>query len=240
MRGSGKGWVTAEYSMLPARQRSGVTRGGQRQAIGEDPGDPAPDRPVVAGRLRPRGTREMQVTVDCDVLQADAGRGPRRSAVRTWRCTTPSAGCSSRACCAPPLTDAVAAVSVASSTGLHARSSLLGGFEGRGGHERVMTEPAVSSRCRHGRGLAFSRGELDQLLELAESASPAAHASAVLAQRPLAVSDDDHAVPVFVLATRTLTRHRDRAILARVALRPRPSDVPRWSRTARPSSTTLG
>jgi ribonuclease PH len=74
LRGTGKGWVTAEYSMLPAAttERSGreVTRG--------RPGGRTQEIQRLIGRalrsvtdLRTMG--ERMVTIDCDVLQADAG-----------------------------------------------------------------------------------------------------------------------------------------------------------------------
>ena len=54
MRGSGKGWVTAEYSLLPGSTGgAGRTRGRQGQAVRADPGDPAPDRPLAALGVRP-------------------------------------------------------------------------------------------------------------------------------------------------------------------------------------------
>ena len=53
MRGSGKGWVTAEYSMLPGLvARAGRPRGGQGQAERAHGRDPAADRPLPAGRVR--------------------------------------------------------------------------------------------------------------------------------------------------------------------------------------------
>ena len=72
MRGSGKGWVTAEYSMLPGSSPERVRR--------ETKG--AKGRTQEIQRLIGRSLRavcdmetlgEMQVTVDCDVLQADGG-----------------------------------------------------------------------------------------------------------------------------------------------------------------------
>ena len=74
MRGSGKGWVTAEYSMLPG---SSPDRIGREAARGKQSG-----RTVEIQRLIGRSLRaacdmvalgERQVTVDCDVLQADGG-----------------------------------------------------------------------------------------------------------------------------------------------------------------------
>ena len=52
-RASGKGWVTAEYSMLPGLvARADPARGEGRQAVRPHPGDPAPHRPGAAGRVR--------------------------------------------------------------------------------------------------------------------------------------------------------------------------------------------
>ena len=58
MKGKGKGWVTAEYSMLPGSSPDRVKRGGEgRQAVRPHPGDPAPDRPGPASRVRHAGPR---------------------------------------------------------------------------------------------------------------------------------------------------------------------------------------
>jgi ribonuclease PH len=74
MRGSGKGWVTAEYSMLPGASPERV---GREAAKGKQSG-----RTVEIQRLIGRSLRaacdmtvlgERQVTVDCDALQADGG-----------------------------------------------------------------------------------------------------------------------------------------------------------------------
>ena len=74
LKGKGKGWVTAEYSMLPRstheRMRREVTRGqpsGRTQEIQRLIGRSL--RAVVdMGKLG-----ERQITVDCDVIQADGG-----------------------------------------------------------------------------------------------------------------------------------------------------------------------
>ena len=74
MSGSGKGWVTAEYSMLPGSSPERVDR---EAAKGKQSG-----RTVEIQRLIGRSLRaacdltvlgERQVVVDCDVLQADGG-----------------------------------------------------------------------------------------------------------------------------------------------------------------------
>ena len=74
MKGSGKGWVTAEYSMLPGSSPERVDR---EAAKGKQSG-----RTVEIQRLIGRSLRaacdmvllgERQIVVDCDVLQADGG-----------------------------------------------------------------------------------------------------------------------------------------------------------------------
>ena len=61
MQGRGKGWVTAEYAMLPAstgdRKAARRLQGQAGRARG---GDPAPDRPLAAGRRRLRGAGRTQ------------------------------------------------------------------------------------------------------------------------------------------------------------------------------------
>jgi ribonuclease PH len=74
LRGQGKGWVTAEYGMLP---RATHTRGRREAASGKQSG-----RTQEIQRLIGRGLRsvvdltalgERQITLDCDVIQADGG-----------------------------------------------------------------------------------------------------------------------------------------------------------------------
>jgi ribonuclease PH len=73
-RGSGEGWVTAEYAMLP---RATPTRN-QRESVQGRLGGRTQEIQRLIGRslravvdLRPLG--ERTITVDCDVLQADGG-----------------------------------------------------------------------------------------------------------------------------------------------------------------------
>jgi ribonuclease PH len=69
LEGKGKGWVTAEYAMLPraTHTRSGRNPGGRGQEIQRLIGRAL--RAAVDGKaLGPR-----QITVDCDVIQADGG-----------------------------------------------------------------------------------------------------------------------------------------------------------------------
>ena len=74
MRGTGKGWVTAEYSMLPGSTAERVTR---EAAKGKQSGRTQEIQRLIGRSLRAVcdlvALGEVQVTVDCDVLQADGG-----------------------------------------------------------------------------------------------------------------------------------------------------------------------
>ncbi len=74
LRGTGKGWVTGEYSMLPAA----TAERSQREVSRGRPGGRTQEIQRLIGRaLRSvtdlRRLGERVITVDCDVLQADAG-----------------------------------------------------------------------------------------------------------------------------------------------------------------------
>ncbi len=74
MRGSGKGWVTAEYSMLPGASPERIDR---EAAKGKQSGRTVEIQRLIGRSLRAvcdmRRLGERQVIVDCDVLQADGG-----------------------------------------------------------------------------------------------------------------------------------------------------------------------
>lgn len=74
MRGKGTGWVTAEYSMLPG---SSPERVGREAAKGKQSGRTVEIQRLIARSLRAACDMavlgERQVVVDCDVLQADGG-----------------------------------------------------------------------------------------------------------------------------------------------------------------------
>jgi ribonuclease PH len=74
MRGRGSGWVTAEYSMLPGSSPERVRR---EAAQGKQSGRTVEIQRLIARSLRAACDMnvlgERQVTVDCDVLQADGG-----------------------------------------------------------------------------------------------------------------------------------------------------------------------
>ena len=74
IKGSGKGWVTAEYGMLP---RSTGERMGREAARGKQGGRTMEIQRLIARSLRAvvdlAALGEQMITVDCDVIQADGG-----------------------------------------------------------------------------------------------------------------------------------------------------------------------
>ena len=74
LRGKGQGWVTAEYGMLP---RSTHTRTAREAAKGKQSGRTQEIQRLIGRSLRAvtdlKALGERQITLDCDVLQADGG-----------------------------------------------------------------------------------------------------------------------------------------------------------------------
>jgi len=74
LRGQGRGWVTAEYSMLPGSTQDRVEREAQK---GRPSGRTQEIQRLIGRSLRAvtdlHMVGEVQITVDCDVLQADGG-----------------------------------------------------------------------------------------------------------------------------------------------------------------------
>ncbi|MEW6486619.1 MAG: ribonuclease PH [Thermodesulfobacteriota bacterium] len=113
-KGSGKGWVTAEYGMLP---RATATRTPREAARGKQGGRTLEIQRLIGRSLRAvtdlQAFGERTVWVDCDVLQADGGTrtasitGAYVALVEAFRTLIRR-----NAVSAVPLRDAVAAVSV--------------------------------------------------------------------------------------------------------------------------------
>ena len=109
---SGQGWVTAEYGMLP---RATHTRGRREAAQGKQSGRTQEIQRLIGRSLRAvvdlKALGERQITLDCDVLQADGGTRTAAItgawvALRLRHADT----CSRKACCkADPILDQVAA-----------------------------------------------------------------------------------------------------------------------------------
>ncbi|TXG79377.1 MAG: ribonuclease PH, partial [Rhodocyclaceae bacterium] len=114
LRGKGQGWLTAEYGMLP---RSTHTRSAREAAKGKQSGRTQEIQRLIGRSLRAvldlSLLGERQLTVDCDVLQADGGT---RTASITGACVAVSdaiAGLMATGALARnPMKDMVAAVSV--------------------------------------------------------------------------------------------------------------------------------
>ncbi|MDE2135553.1 MAG: ribonuclease PH [Alphaproteobacteria bacterium] len=74
LRGSGKGWVTAEYGMLPRATHERMRR---EAAVGKQSGRTLEIQRLIGRSLRAvvdlTALGERQIVIDCDVLQADGG-----------------------------------------------------------------------------------------------------------------------------------------------------------------------
>jgi len=114
LKGRGSGWVTAEYGMLP---RATHTRGAREAAQGKQSGRTQEIQRLIGRSLRAvtdtAKLGERQVTIDCDVLQADGGT--RCASITGAMVALADAVAGLRAkglVAADPLRDFVAAVSV--------------------------------------------------------------------------------------------------------------------------------
>ena len=114
LRGTGQGWVTAEYGMLP---RSTHTRTQREAAKGKQSGRTQEIQRLIGRALRAvtdlKALGELQITLDCDVLQADGGT---RCAAITGAWLALNDACSQLVgkgrVAANPIADHVAAISV--------------------------------------------------------------------------------------------------------------------------------
>jgi len=114
LKGQGRGWVTAEYGMLP---RSTHTRSGREAARGKQSGRTQEIQRLIGRSLRAvtdlTALGERSITLDCDVLQADGGTRTA-SITGAWVALADAlAGLKAKGLIATnPLSDHVAAVSV--------------------------------------------------------------------------------------------------------------------------------
>ncbi len=173
MRGTGRGWVTAEYSMLP---RATAERTAREVSRGRPSGRTQEIQRLIGRSLRAvtdlKKLGERTITIDCDVLLADAGT----------RCASITAGYLALAVAVGRLqesgivkpgvlTDTVAAVSV----GVVGSETMLDlSYEEDAGAEVdcnvVMTGSGALVEVQGtAEGEPFSRADLDALLDLAES-----------------------------------------------------------------------
>jgi ribonuclease PH len=172
MKGSGKGWVTAEYGMLPGSSGERIRR---EAAAGKQSGRTQEIQRLIGRSLRAvcdmKILGERQVIVDCDVLQADGGT--RTASITGGYVALHDA--LSRANAAGrigrhPLTDACAAVSVGIVGGVPVLD--LPYTEDSTAEVDMNVVMTGSGRFIEvqgtAEGVAFSRAELEQLLALAE------------------------------------------------------------------------
>ncbi len=172
IKGSGLGWVTAEYGMLP---RATNTRMRREAAMGKQGGRTVEIQRLIGRALRAGVDRsalgERQITIDCDVLQADGGT---RCASITggWIALKLAVNKLMKAgdVVSDPLLDPVAAISC----GVYAGQALLdldypedseAGVDGNfimTGTGRLI-EVQMSAE-----GSTYSRDQMNQLMDLAE------------------------------------------------------------------------
>ena len=177
LKGTGLGWVTAEYGMLP---RATTSRTRREAAVGKQTGRTQEIQRLVGRALRAGVDRsalgERQIVIDCDVIQADGGT----------RCAAITGGwvalylavkrlLKAGTIVSDPIIDHVAAVSCGIYAGQevldldYAEDSVAGTdgnfvMTGRG----RLIEVQISAE-----GATFSRGEMGLLLDLAERGSVA-------------------------------------------------------------------
>lgn len=172
IKGSGLGWVTAEYGMLP---RATNTRMRREAAAGKQGGRTVEIQRLIGRSLRAGIDRvalgERQITVDCDVIQADGGT----------RCASITGGwvalrmavnklLKTGDCVSDPIIDNVAAVSC----GIYAGQPVLdldypedseagvdGNFVLTGQGRQIEIQMSAE-------GSTFTRDQMNQLLDLAE------------------------------------------------------------------------
>lgn len=173
IKGSGLGWVTAEYGMLP---RSTSSRMRREASSGKQGGRTVEIQRLIGRSLRAGVDRvalgERQITIDCDVLQADGGT---RCAAITggWVALRLAVNVLMKAgdVVSDPLIDPVAAVSC----GIYAGQPVLDldypedSEAGVDGNFIMMSNGQLIEVQMSAEGSTFSRAQMDQLLDLAEA-----------------------------------------------------------------------
>ncbi len=172
LKGSGRGWVTAEYSMLPGSTAERVDR---EAARGRQSGRTQEIQRLIGRSLRAvtdlEAMPDVQIVLDCDVLQADGGT---RTAAISGAYVALHDACErlrQRGVLATnPVREACAAVSV----GVVGGTPMVDLEYSEDAHAEVDMNVVMTASGRFvevqgtAEGAAFSRDELDRLLELAE------------------------------------------------------------------------
>lgn len=183
LKGSGLGWVTAEYGMLP---RATNSRNRREAAAGKQTGRTQEIQRLIGRALRAGVDRvalgERQIVIDCDVIQADGGT----------RCASITGGwvalrmavnklLKTGAITSDPLVDHVVAVSC----GIYAGQPLLDldyaedSEAGTDGNFILTGRGRLIEVQMSAEGATFTRDEMGNLLDLAEAGA----ASLVAAQK---------------------------------------------------------
>ncbi len=171
LRGKGRGWVTAEYSMLPGAT---TERNDREAARGKQSGRTQEIQRLIGRSLRAvtdlTVLGEVQITVDCDVLQADGGT---RTASICGGYVALHDACSrlvaAKTIGAHPITDQCGAISVGIVDALaHLDLDYSEDVRAEVDMNVVMTGMGRFVEVQGtAEGAPFSRSELDDLIELA-------------------------------------------------------------------------
>ncbi len=172
IKGSGLGWVTAEYGMLP---RSTISRMRRESTMGKQGGRTVEIQRLIGRSLRAGVDRvamgERQITIDCDVIQADGGT----------RCASITGGWVALRLAVNKLikagdikTDPLISPVAAVSCGIYAGQAVLdldypedsaagvdGNFVMLGNGQMIETQMSAE-------GATYSREQMNQLLDLAD------------------------------------------------------------------------
>jgi ribonuclease PH len=173
LRNKGQGWVTGEYGMLP---RATHTRGRREAASGKQSGRTQEIQRLIGRSLRAvvdlKALGERQITLDCDVIQADGGT---RTAAITGAWVALAQACKylreEGVLKADPILDQVAAISC----GVHQNQAVLDlDYEEDSAAEAdsnfVLTGAGMIVEIQAtGEKRGFSRAEFDRLFGLAQT-----------------------------------------------------------------------
>ena len=168
LRGSGQGWITAEYGMLP---RSTNTRMGREAARGKQGGRTQEIQRLIGRSLRAaidmKTLGENTIKIDCDVIQADGGT---RTASITGACVALFDAIDSLKLESPPSKQFIAAISVGVVKGIPMLD--LEYVEDSGADTDMNVVMTEDGRFIEVQGTAedepFDREQLDAMLALAE------------------------------------------------------------------------
>jgi ribonuclease PH len=168
LRGSGQGWITAEYGMLP---RSTNERMGREAARGKQGGRTQEIQRLIGRSLRAavdmKTLGENTIRIDCDVIQADGGT---RTASITGACVALFDAIESLKLESPPTRQFIAAVSVGVVKGVPMLD--LEYVEDSGADTDMNVVMTEDGRFIEVQGTAeddpFDREQLDAMLSLAE------------------------------------------------------------------------